>query len=107
MAAGMLNTVRGTSNALILGLFGSALIAILAGKINSASLAGQVATGNLPDTTDAAFLAAQLTDTWRIVLITLAVLCALAAAATFTLVRHPHTDLRATHSSHPAGTHQP
>ncbi|WP_051133422.1 hypothetical protein [Nocardia paucivorans] len=54
MAAGMLNTVRGTTNALILGLFGSALITILTGKIGSSDLAGQVATGNLPDTADAA-----------------------------------------------------
>lgn len=86
MAAGMLNTVRGTSNALILGLFGSALIAILTGKINSTSLAGQVATGNLSDTTDVEFLAEQLTDTWRIVLITLAAICGLAAIVTSALV---------------------
>src|SRR5690606_20710720 len=78
---------RGTSNALILGLFGSALIAILTVKTGSARLAGQVATGNLPDTADADLLAARLTDTWRIVLITLAVLCGLSAAATVALVR--------------------
>lgn len=87
MAAGMLNTVRGTSNALILGLFGSALIAILAGKFDSARLAGQVATGNLPDSSDADFLAAQLTDTWQIVLIALTAVCGLATIATTALVR--------------------
>ncbi|WP_175986202.1 MFS transporter [Microbacterium tenebrionis] len=89
MAAGMLNTVRGTSNALVLGLFGSALITILTGKIGSAELAGQVATGNLPNTADAEFLAWQLTDTWRIVLIALAILCVVAAIATNALVRRP------------------
>lgn len=87
MAAGLLNTVRSTSNAIILGLFGSALIAILTMKIGSAELAGQVATGNLPDTADADVLAAQLTDTWRVVLLTIAVLCSVNAVATVTLVR--------------------
>lgn len=96
MAAGMLNTVRGTSNALILGLFGSALIAIVAGKIDSAGLAGQVATGNLPDTAYAAFLAAQLTEAWRIVLIALAGLCCLAAIVTASLVRHSRRDRQRT-----------
>lgn len=97
MAAGMLNTVRGTSNALILGLFGSALIAILTGKIDSADLAGQVATGNLPDTAAAEFLAAQLTDTWRIMLIALAALCVLAVIITTTLVSRSHRHRQKTH----------
>lgn len=98
MAAGMLNTVRSTSNALILGLFGSALIAIMTGKINSASLAGQVATGNLPETADPAFLAEQLTETWRIVLIALAALCGLAAIVTVSLVRRSNHDRQPTNA---------
>lgn len=89
MAAGMLNTVRGTTNALVLGLFGAALIAILTGKTDSASLAGQVATGNLPNGPNSTFWAAQLTDTWQIVLIALAALCALGAIAAAALVRRP------------------
>jgi MFS family permease len=92
MVAGMLNTVRGTSNALILAVFGSALVTILAGRIDSTDLAGQVATGNLPNTADTGFLAAQLTDTWRIVLMTLAGLCGIAAIATTALVRRSSHD---------------
>lgn len=87
MAAGMLNTVRSTANSLILGVFGSALIAVLATKIGSADLAGQVATGNIPDTADASFFAAELTDTWRIILVALAALCLIAAVVSGLLVR--------------------
>ena len=94
MAAGMLNTVRGTTTALILGLFGSTLIAILASKLGSAVLAGQVATGNIPDTSNGQFLALQLTDTWRVVLITLAILCFAATITTAILVRRSAEDLK-------------
>lgn len=88
MAAGMLNTVRSTSNALILGVFGSALIAVLATRIGAADLAGQVATGNIPDTAEASFLAAELTDSWRIILLALAGLCLAAATTSSLLIRH-------------------
>jgi MFS family permease len=89
MAAGMLNTVRSSANTLILGVFASALIAILAGKTGSADLAGRVATGSVPDTPDAPFLVAQLTDTWRILLCALAVLCMVTAFASHMLIKRP------------------
>ena len=104
MAAGMLNTVRGTSNALILGLFGSALIAILAGKTGSALRAGQAVTGNLADTEPASLLAAQLTETWKIVLLALAALCSIAALATAALVRHSNRDRQRTNAQQRVGT---
>lgn len=87
MAAGMLSTVRGTTSAVVIALFGSALIGILTGKLGSSDLAGRVATGNIPDSADAALLADQLTDTWRLVLVTVAAVCALAAVVTGRLVR--------------------
>lgn len=87
MASGMLNTVRGTANALVLGLFGSALIALLSTRIGSAELADRVATGNLPDGAQAAFLADHLTDSWRTVLLALAALCALSAVLVRALLR--------------------
>ncbi len=90
MAAGMLNTVRGAANALGLAIFGSALIAILASRIGSTSLAGQATTGNIPDTTEAAFLGEQLTETWRVVLLIIAGLCLAAATGTGVLLRHRH-----------------
>lgn len=45
MAAGLLNTVRGCSQTLVLALFGSMLIGVSTGRIGDR--AGQVATGNL------------------------------------------------------------
>lgn len=96
MAAGMLNTVRGTANALILAVFGSALISLLAGKIGDPTLAGQVATGNIPDIAEAPALAAQLTDTWHIVLIGLATFCFIAAPAAGFLVRRARSHTRPT-----------
>ncbi|GAB2448808.1 hypothetical protein GCM10027062_32690 [Nocardioides hungaricus] len=87
MAAGMLNTVRGTANSLALAVFGSALVAILTGKIGSARLAGKVATGNIPDTADVGFLSTQLTQTWHIVLLALAAFCLIAATTTSILLR--------------------
>jgi MFS family permease len=87
MAAGMLNTVRGTANALILAIFGASLTGLLAGRLGSAELAGQVTTGNIPNTANAPFLAAQLTETWHIILATLAILGLASAITTGILVR--------------------
>ncbi|WP_193103516.1 MFS transporter [Brachybacterium sp. FME24] len=94
MAAGMLNTVRGGANALVLALFGAALIALLTTTLGSPELAGRVATGNIP-TTDAEILARHLTGAWRTTLIGLAGLCAVAGVVAGSLVRtvdhHEHT----------------
>lgn len=89
MAAGMLNTVRSTANALILGIFGPSLIAILTAKTGDATLSGQAATGNVPAGPNADLLAMQLTDAWHIVLIALAVICAAAAITVGFLTRKP------------------
>ncbi|MEU5287567.1 MFS transporter [Streptomyces sp. CA-278952] len=86
MAAGMLNTVRGGANALVLALFGAALVGLLTLSLGEAGLAGRVATGNIP-TTGAGTLAGHLTDAWRVALLALAALCALAAVITGLLVR--------------------
>lgn len=87
MAAGMLNTVRSTTNALILGVFGSALIALVTARTGSAELAGRIATGNIPGGDGAAWAADQLTEAWRIVLFVLAGCCGAAALAVAVLVR--------------------
>jgi hypothetical protein len=80
MAAGLLNTVRGGTQAVVLALFGSALISLLRVRLGSADTAGKVATGVLVgERRD--LLAEQLTDAWRIVLWTVAGLCVLAALA--------------------------
>lgn len=63
MAAGLLNTVRGGTQTLVMALFGSVLITMLAGEIG-ARQAGRVATGELAGPENAA----QLTDAWQAVL---------------------------------------
>ncbi len=94
MAAGMLNTARSTANALILGVFGPALIAILATRIGSTALAGQAATGHIPTVSDAGLLATELTASWRIVLVALAIICMTAAVTTNLLTRSAPTASR-------------
>jgi uncharacterized membrane protein len=89
MASGMLNTVRGGANALILAIFGAVLITLLTATLGSAELAGRVATGNIP--ANSVELETHLTDAWRTSLLGLAALCALAAGAAGVLVRAPHT----------------
>lgn len=86
MAAGMLNTVRGGANALVLALFGAALIGLLTQALGSPDLAGRVATGNIPGV-DAQGLAGHLTDAWRTALLALAGLCTIAAFVTGFMVR--------------------
>ncbi|MDN5725905.1 MAG: MFS transporter [Propionibacteriales bacterium] len=86
-AAGMLNTVRSGANALVLALFGAALLALLTTVLGSAELAGQVATGNIPGSDGT--LANHLTDAWRVTLCGVAALCAAAAVAVGLLVRGP------------------
>lgn len=85
MAAGMLNTARSTANALTLGVFGPALIAVLAARIGSTGRAGQAATGHLP--TGSSVLAAELTGAWQTVLLALAAICVVAAVVTNVLTR--------------------
>lgn len=91
MAAGMLNTVRGAANAAILALFGGVLITLVAGRLESADLAGRVVAGNIDATPDAGRLAAHLTDAWRIALLGVAVLGAALALITGLLVRSTTT----------------
>lgn len=86
LAAGLLNTVRGGANALILAIFGAGLIALLAHSLGSADLAGQVATGTIP-ATDGARLSAHLADAWRLALLALAAACAVGAVAAGLMVR--------------------
>lgn len=87
MAAGLLNTVRGSTQALTMALFGSALITLLERSLGSASSAARVATGDIPDGPTGVPLADALTDAWQIILLTVAALVALAAVTVFHLLR--------------------
>lgn len=87
MAAGLLNTVRGSTQALTMALFGSALITLLERSLSSTPLAARVATGDIPAGPEGAHLADNLTDAWRVILVAVAVLVAVAAITVFRLLR--------------------
>ncbi|NGN67196.1 MFS transporter [Streptomyces sp. A7024] len=87
MASGLLNTVRGGVNALAMTVFGAVLVALLTGRLDSARLAGEVATGALggpPARRES--LAAGLTDAWQAALWGVAGLSALGAAVVWALL---------------------
>ncbi|MER6993782.1 MFS transporter [Saccharopolyspora hirsuta] len=89
MAAGLLNTVRGGSQTLVLALFGSVLISLLTGRIG-AERAGQVATGKLAGPGHDV-LAGHLTESWQILLWAIAALTALGAVAVAALLSPSRT----------------
>ncbi|MFD4182170.1 MFS transporter [Rhodococcus sp. NPDC058514] len=86
MAAGLLNTVRGGSNAMLLALFGAVMVALLRVEIGDNTVAQRVSSGEL-DGPDSAVLADSLTTVWRIALVAIATLCAASAAAVAVLLR--------------------
>ncbi|MEV0699104.1 MFS transporter [Saccharopolyspora sp. NPDC050389] len=76
MAAGLLNTIRGGSQTLVLALFGSVLISLLTSRVGDQ--AGKVATGELA-AAQHDFLAAQLSDAWQVLLWAISAVTALGA----------------------------
>ncbi|MBB3663716.1 MFS family permease [Prauserella sediminis] len=80
MAAGLLNTVRGGTQTLVMALFGSVLITLLSGTVGDD--AGAVATGTLTNGEHALYL----TDAWHAILWAVAALTALGAVAVSTLL---------------------
>ncbi|GAA2817625.1 MFS transporter [Saccharopolyspora taberi] len=89
MAAGLLNTVRGGSQTLVMALFGSVLITLLTGGLG-AEQAGRVATGKL----GTAEQAAQLTGAWQVMLWAIAALTALGAVAVGALLAPSRVEVR-------------
>ncbi|MFD4293777.1 MFS transporter [Rhodococcus sp. NPDC058532] len=86
MAAGLLNTVRGASNAVLLALFGAAMATMLRTRIGDGPLASRVLSGEL-DGPDIDFLSDALTQAWRSALLVIALLCTAAAATVAALLR--------------------
>ncbi|MFC9790423.1 MFS transporter [Rhodococcus sp. NPDC127528] len=86
MASGLLNTVRGGSNAVLLALFGAVMVTLLRLEVGDNAVAQRVSSGEV-DGPDAAFLADSLTDVWRAMLFAVATLCAASAAAVAVLLR--------------------
>jgi EmrB/QacA subfamily drug resistance transporter len=85
MASGLLNTARGGANALVLAVFGAALITLMQSEVGGRERAGRVAAGDL-DGGSHAFLAEQYTHAWHVVLWTVAILCLLSGLAIHRLV---------------------
>ncbi|GAA2349259.1 MFS transporter [Saccharopolyspora halophila] len=81
MAAGLVNTVRGGTQTLVLALFGSVLITLLTGRVGTEQ-AGRVATGEVAGPEDAA----RLTEAWQLVLWGITGLTALGALVVATLL---------------------
>lgn len=85
MASGLLNTARGGANALVLAVFGAALISLMQSEVGGREQAGKVAAGNL-DGGSRAFLAEQYTEAWHVVLWTVTALCVLSGLVIHRLV---------------------
>lgn len=85
MAAGFLNTIRNAGEALVIAVFGTALIALIQARVGSAELANDVAAGELTGG-DHAVLAEQFTDAWRVALWIVAGICLIAAVVVHTLL---------------------
>lgn len=85
MAAGFLSTLRNSGVAMMIALFGAALVALLQARLGSAALANAVAAGELRGP-DPAVLAAAFTQSWQIVLWCVAGYCVVAAVVVIVLV---------------------
>jgi MFS family permease len=92
MASGLLNTVRGGSNAVLLALVGAAMITLLRAFLDEDSLAQQVSSGDLYGP-DPASLADALTTAWQVTLVGIAALCASSAATVALLLRPTSSDI--------------
>ncbi|MFC7449997.1 MFS transporter [Rhodococcus daqingensis] len=86
MASGLLNTVRGGSNAVLLALVGAVMVGLLRVSLGDDALAQRVSSGDLRGP-DPALLADHLTTVWRITLVGIAALCAASAVAVALLLR--------------------
>jgi MFS family permease len=88
MAAGFLNTVRNSGEALVIAVFGTLLVALLQARVGSAELAAQIAAGDLGGP-DRDLHARWFTESWRIALWYVAGICTVAAVAVHTLLGRP------------------
>lgn len=84
MAAGLLNTVRGTTQALTLAVFGSALISVLRSHVGGA--ADRVATGDLPSGAERMRMAAELSSAWHTVAVGVAGVVVMGAVGVWILL---------------------
>lgn len=96
MASGLLNTMRGGANALVLAIFGALLITLMESSVGGREVAGRIAAGDLGEGRTE-FLTTKYTEAWHVVLWAVAALCAVSA-----LVVHRLIGLRPAHRDDPA-----
>ncbi|MFD3515317.1 MFS transporter [Streptomyces sp. NPDC058657] len=101
MASGLLNTMRGGANALVLAIFGALLVTLMASSVGGREVAGRVAAGDLGDDRTE-FLTAQYTEAWHVVQWAVAALCVVSA-----LVIHRLIGARPAHRADPEPLPQP
>ncbi|GLY77872.1 MFS transporter [Actinoallomurus iriomotensis] len=81
-AAGFLNTVRGAAEALVIAVFGAALVSLIRVETGSPAAAARIAAGEVARTERTAF-----TDAWHSALSGVTLVTALCAVAVFVLLR--------------------
>ncbi|REE99045.1 MFS transporter [Thermomonospora umbrina] len=91
MAAGFLNTVRNSGEALVIAVFGTVLVALIQARVGSADLADRIAAGDLSGA-DRALNALRYTESWHIALWWVAGICAAAAVVVAVLLSRPGRD---------------
>lgn len=101
MASGLLNTMRGGANALVLAIFGALLITLMQSSVGGREVAGRIAAGDLGEGRTE-FLTAKYTEAWHVVLWAVAALCAVSALAVHRLIGP-----RPAHREDPAPAPQP
>ncbi|MGQ4490251.1 MFS transporter [Streptomyces sp. SAS_281] len=87
MAAGFLNTLRGTAEAMVIAAFGAALVGFLGNRLGSDQRAASVSAGQLSDTHRHVELTA-LTWSWRMTQLGIGLLCLLLTVTVVVLIRH-------------------
>ncbi|MEV8637990.1 MFS transporter [Streptosporangium sp. NPDC051023] len=103
MAAGFLNTVRNSGEALVIAVFGTLLVALIQARVGSAELAGQIAAGDLSGPGQELH-ARQFTESWHVVLWCVAGICAAAAALVHTLIGRPPRRPATTRAEEPSAS---
>jgi MFS family permease len=81
-AAGFLNTVRGAAEALVIAVFGAALVSLIRAETGSSATAARIAAGEVARAERTAF-----TDAWHSALSGVALVTALCAVAVFVMLR--------------------
>ncbi|MFI1012278.1 MFS transporter [Streptomyces sp. NPDC020965] len=81
MASGLLSTARGGAGAMVVAVFGSALLTLVESRLGDGALAGRVATGQLGE------VGGEFTDAWQLTVGAVAVLLTVAAVLVHRLLR--------------------